>query len=97
MQTPKTSRDGSNTVAQRGADPVRVLPRAVVWLVWAVSGLGVALGVLAFVYGALNHQSLDVILTTVALQAVWAMSFPLVGAVIATHRPPTRSAGSSWS
>jgi hypothetical protein len=35
----------------------------------------------------LNHQSLNEILTTVALQAVWAMSFPLVGAVIATHRP----------
>jgi hypothetical protein len=45
------------------------------------------LGVLAFVYGALNHHSLTEVLTTVALQAVWAMSFPLVGAVIATHRP----------
>jgi hypothetical protein len=64
-----------------------VLPRAAVWLVWAVSGLGVALGVLTFVYGALNHQSLNEVLNTVALQAVWAMSFPLVGAVIATHRP----------
>jgi hypothetical protein len=87
MHTPKASRDGSTTVAQRGADPGRVLPRAAVWLVWAVSGLGVALGVLTFIYGALNHQSLNEVLTTVALQAVWAMSFPLVGAVIATHRP----------
>jgi hypothetical protein len=87
MHTPKASRDGSNTAAQRGADPVRVLPRAAVWLVWAVSGLGVALGVLTFIYGALNHQSLNEVLNTVALQAVWAMSFPLVGAVIATHRP----------
>jgi hypothetical protein len=87
MHTAKADRDGSNTVAQRGPDPIRVLPRAVIWLVWAVSGLGVALGVLTFVYGALNHQSLNEILTTVALQAVWAMSFPLVGAVIATHRP----------
>ena len=87
MHTPKASRDGSNTVAQRGADPGRVLPRAAVWLVWAVSGLGVALGVLTFLYGALNHQSLNEVLNTVALQAVWAMSFPLVGAVIATHRP----------
>jgi tellurite resistance protein TehA-like permease len=65
-----------------------VLPRAAVWLVWAVSGLGVAPGVLTFVYGALNHQSLNDVLNTVAFQAVWAMSFPLVGAVIATHRPP---------
>jgi hypothetical protein len=87
MHTAKADRDGSNTVAQRGADPIRVLPRAAVWLVWAVSGLGVALGVLTFVYWALNHQSLNDVLNTVALQAVWAMSFPLVGAVIATHRP----------
>jgi hypothetical protein len=87
MHTPKARRDGSDTVAQRGADPDRVLSGAGVWLVWAVTGLGVALGVLAFVYGALNYDSLDAILTRVALQAVWAMSFPLVGAVIATHRP----------
>jgi hypothetical protein len=87
MHAPKPSRDGSNAVAQRRADPVRVLPRAGVWLVWTVSALGVTLGALAFVYGALNHHSLTEVLTSVALQAVWAMSFPLVGAVIATHRP----------
>src|SRR5512132_3463673 len=88
MHPPKPSPDGSNAVAQRRADPARVLPRAGVWLVWTVSGLGVTLGVLAFVYGALNHHSLlTEVLTSVALQAVWAMSFPLVGAVIATHRP----------
>jgi hypothetical protein len=87
MQTPRASSDGSDAVAQRQAAPGRGLPRVVVWLVWAVSALGVTLGVLAFVYGALNHHSLTEVLTTVALQAVWAMSFPLVGAVIATHRP----------
>jgi hypothetical protein len=64
-----------------------VLPRAAVWLVWATSGVGVTLGVLALVYGALNHQSLNDVLTRVAPQALWAISFPLVGAVIATHRP----------
>ena len=95
MHTAKADRDGSKTVAQRGADLIRVLPRAAVWLVWAVSGLGVALGVLTFVYGALNHQSLNDLLNTVAFQAVWAMSLPLVGAVIATHRPGNPSAGSS--
>jgi hypothetical protein len=47
----------------------------------------VTLGILALVYGALNYDSLDAVLTRVALQAVWAMSFPVVGAVIATHRP----------
>jgi hypothetical protein len=87
MHTPKVSTDGSGTVAQGAADPVLVLPPAGVWLVWAVSVLGVGLGVLAFVYGALNYGSVLAVLTTVALQAVWAISFPLVGAVIATHRP----------
>jgi len=87
MHAPQIAKDRSGTVAQGAADPGRVLPRAGVWLVWAVSGLGVTLGVLAFVYGALNYGSLDAVLTRVALQALWAMSFPLVGAVIATHRP----------
>jgi hypothetical protein len=87
MHAPQLAKDRSGTVAQGAADPGRVLPRAGVWLVWAVSGLGVTLGVLAFVYGALNYGSLDAVLTRVALQALWAISFPLVGAVIATHRP----------
>jgi hypothetical protein len=87
MLAPQLAKDRSGTVAQGAADPGRVLPRAGVWLVWAVSGLGVTLGVLAFVYGALNYGSLDAVLTRVALQALWAISFPLVGAVIATHRP----------
>ena len=87
MHAPQIAKDRSGTVAQGAGDHGRVLPRAAAWLVWAVSGLGVTLGVLALVYGALNYHSLDAVLTRVALQAVWAMSFPLVGAVIATHRP----------
>jgi hypothetical protein len=87
MHAPQIRRDESGTVAQGAADPGRVLPRAAVWLVWAVSGMGVTLGVLAFVYGALNYDSADAVLTRVGPQAVWGMSFPLVGAVIATHRP----------
>jgi hypothetical protein len=79
MHTSKPSGNGSNAVAQRRADPGRVLPRAGVWLVWTLSALGVTLGVLAFVYGSWNHHSLTEVLTSVALQAVWAMSFPLVG------------------
>jgi hypothetical protein len=47
----------------------------------------VTLGILALIYGALNYHSLDAVVTKVAPAAVWAMSFPLVGAVIATHRP----------
>jgi hypothetical protein len=87
MQTPRASRGGSGTVAHRGTEPGRGLPRAAVWLVWMISGVGVTIGVLALVYGALNYQALDEVLTRVAPQALWAMSFPLVGAVIATHRP----------
>jgi hypothetical protein len=87
MHAPQIAKHRSGTVAPGAADHGRVLPRAGVWLVWAISGLGVVLGVLAFVYGAFNYGSLDAVLTRVALQAVWAMSFPLVGAVIATHRP----------
>jgi hypothetical protein len=87
MHTPKASRDGSRTVPQRGTDPARVLSGAAVWLVWAASGLGVTVAVLALIYGALNYHSLDALLTRVAPQALWAMSFPLVGALIATHRP----------
>jgi hypothetical protein len=87
MQTPRASRAGSNGVAQHGTAPGRGLPRVVVWLVWAISGVGVTLGGLALVYGALNYQSLNEVLTRVAPGALWAMSFPLVGAVIATHRP----------
>jgi hypothetical protein len=87
MHTPNASRSGSGAVARSGPGPGRGLSGAAVWLVWAVSGVGVALGVLAFVYGALNYGSVRAVLTRVALQAVWAMSFPLVGAVIATHRP----------
>jgi tellurite resistance protein TehA-like permease len=95
IHAPQIAKDRSVTVAQGAANHGRVLPRAAAWLVWAVSGLGVTLGVLALVYGALNYDSLDTVLTRVALQAVWAMSFPLVGAVIATHRP--RKTRELWS
>jgi hypothetical protein len=87
MHAPKARRDGSVTVAQRQADPVRVLPTAASWLVWTVAGVGVTVGVLALLYGVLNYRSLSEVLTRVTPQALWAMSFPLVGAVIATHRP----------
>jgi hypothetical protein len=87
MHAPQIAKDRSGTVAQGAADPGRVLPRAAAWLVWVVSGVGVTLGVLALVYGALNYHALNTVLTSVAPLALWAMSFPLVGAVIATHRP----------
>ena len=87
MHVPQIRRDRSGTVAKGAADPGPVLPRPPAWLVWAFSGVGVAFGVLALFYGALNYDSLGTVLTRVAPQAMWAISFPLVGAVIATHRP----------
>ena len=87
MHASNASEDGSVTVAQRQADPARVLPRTAIWLVWAVTALEVTIGILALVYGALDYHSIDGVLTRVAPQEGWAMSFPLVGAVIATHRP----------
>ena len=97
MHAPKARRDGSVTVAQRQADPVGVLPPAASWLVWTVAGVGVTVGVLALLYGVLNYRSLSEVLTRVTAQALWAMSFPLVGAVIAPTGPAPRSAGCSWS
>jgi hypothetical protein len=66
MQTPRASRAGSDAVAKRAAAPGRVLPHAAVWLVWAISGVGVTIGVLALVYRALNYRALDQVLTRVA-------------------------------
>jgi hypothetical protein len=51
MQTPRASSDGSGTVARCAATSGRGLPRVAVWLVWAISGVGVTLGVLVLVYG----------------------------------------------
>ena len=87
MQTPTASRQGSDISPHRGINTAGGLPPAAVWLVWTVTALEVTIGVLALVYGALNYPSIGEVLTRVAPQAGWAMSFPLVGAVIATHRP----------
>jgi hypothetical protein len=68
-------------------DPGRVLPRAAAWLVWMLCAVCLTLAVLGLGYGAQNYDSLDAFLTGVAPPALFAMSFPVVGAVIATHRP----------
>jgi hypothetical protein len=87
MPAPQIRRVRSGTLTQDAAAPGRVLPRPAAWLVWALCGVGVAFGVLALVYDALNYDSLGAVLNRVAPLAIWAISFPLVGAVIATHRP----------
>jgi hypothetical protein len=76
------------TVAQ--ASPVergRVLPRAAAWLVWMLCAACLTLAMLGLGYGAHNYPSLEAFLTGVAPPALFAISFPLVGAVIAIHRP----------
>jgi hypothetical protein len=43
MHVPQIRRDRSGTVAKGAADPGPVLQRPAAWLVWAFSGVGVAL------------------------------------------------------
>jgi hypothetical protein len=65
----------------------RVPARAVAWLAWALCAVCVTLTILALVFGARNYDSLAVFLTEVGPGALLAVSFPVVGALIATHRP----------
>lgn len=68
-------------------DHGRVPSRAAAWLAWALCAVCVMLGILGLVYGAWNYDSLDGFLTDVGPLAMLTLSFPLVGALIATHRP----------
>jgi hypothetical protein len=56
------------------------------WLAWGLCVVSLTLVVLGLVYGAWNH-SLLAALALGAPNAIWAVSFPVVGALIATHRP----------
>jgi hypothetical protein len=47
----------------------------------------VILAVLGLVFGAWNYPALDIYLTEVGPGALLAASFPVIGALIATHRP----------
>jgi hypothetical protein len=50
-------------------------------------GLCVVLAVVSLVFGARNYDSVTVLLATDGHGVVLAASFPVVGALIATHRP----------
>jgi hypothetical protein len=50
-------------------------------------GLCVVLAVVSLVFGARNYDSVTVLLATDGHSVVLAASFPVVGALIATHRP----------
>jgi hypothetical protein len=68
-------------------DGGRRLRRVGVWLTWGLCGLCVALAVVSLAFGARNYESLAVLLATDGHSVVVAVSFPVVGALIATHRP----------
>jgi hypothetical protein len=55
-------------------------------LAWGLCAVSLTLVILGLVYGAWTH-SLLAALALGAPNAIWAVSFPVVGALIATHRP----------
>jgi hypothetical protein len=55
-------------------------------LAWGLCVVCLTLVALTLVYGAWTH-SLRATLALEAPNAIWAVSFPVVGALIATHRP----------
>ena len=65
----------------------RMPPPAVAWLAWALCAISATLGILGLIYGAWNDTALDRLLMNIGPIAVLALSFPIVGALIATHRP----------
>jgi len=65
----------------------RVPARAAVRLAWGLCAVSLTLVVVGLIYGALNYDSLRAPLAGLAPNVVWAVSFPVVGALIATHRP----------
>jgi hypothetical protein len=65
----------------------RVPARAAARLAWGLCAVSLTLVVLGLIYGAFNYDSLRAPLAGLAPNVVWAVSFPVVGALIATHRP----------
>jgi hypothetical protein len=64
-----------------------MLSRASARLAWALCAVGVTLAVLGLVYASWNYDSLDAFLHGTVRSATVAISIPVVGALIATHRP----------
>lgn len=83
------------TAAGRGKEHPWRSSRATTGLAWLLCGTSLTLGVLGPILESLNgHPVTDSMLVAIALLAI---TFPLVGAVVAARRPATRSAGSSVS
>jgi hypothetical protein len=61
--------------------------RAVAWLAWALAGTSLALGVAGAVFGILNGYSPIELIREVSVGVILAVTFPLVGALVASRRP----------
>jgi hypothetical protein len=73
------------TAAVSGDDRPWMSPRAVAGLAWLLCGASLTLGLLGVVLESLNgHQITDSEVVGIALMAI---TFPLVGAVVAARRP----------
>ena len=73
------------TAAVGGDDRPWTSPRAVAGLAWLLCGASLTLGILGLVLESLNgHRITDTLVVGIALLAI---TFPLVGAVVAARRP----------
>jgi two-component system, NarL family, sensor kinase len=61
--------------------------RAAAWLAWLLAGVSLALGLAGAVLGILNGYSPIELVREVAVGVILAVTFPLVGAVVASRRP----------
>ena len=64
--------------------------RAAAWLAWSLCALCVALAVASLILALLNEHTLGEIFISeeaIVTFAIWTMSFSVVGALIASHRP----------
>jgi hypothetical protein len=61
--------------------------RAVAWLAWFLAGTSLALGLAGAVFGVLNGYSPIELAREVAVGVIMAVTFPLVGALVASRRP----------
>jgi hypothetical protein len=67
-------------------------------LAWLLCAASLALGLIGAAFGVLNRYPLQAYMNEVGVGVLLAVTFPLVGALVASRRPATRSDGSSaWS
>jgi hypothetical protein len=71
--------------------------RTVAWVAVSLGSLNVAFSLLSLHFAALNGYSLALYFEELILPAaILAVSFSVVGVLVASHRPRNPWAGSSW-